>query len=171
MPKENDFVVGVVSDAQSTYWILDINSPYTAILPAREYLRELRGNEKLADVIPVGTTVYVRIKEVTRSKGVFTTLNWKGTRVLKTGFIVEVSSSKVPRIIGKKDSMIKMLMDETGCRIIAGQNGVIWLDGDFDKTRLAVEAIEYIEGHSHQSGLTEFVKKMIIKKRGEVYEK
>lgn len=166
-PKAEDFVIGVVSDVQGTYWRLDINSPYSAILPGREYSRELRGNEKLKDIIPFGSTVYVNIKEVTKTKGVFTTLNWRGARVLKKGLIIKVSSSKIPRIIGKKDSMINMLKEESGCDILAGQNGIVWIDGDIDKTTIVTEVLRYIEINSHKHGLTEDVKKMLIEKKKE----
>lgn len=73
-PKEVDFIVGVVCEMAGTFWRLDIASPYSAILPAGEFHRLLRGNEKLKDILPIGSTVYVKIKEVTKSKGVFTTM-------------------------------------------------------------------------------------------------
>jgi exosome complex component RRP4 len=164
-PKEVDFVVGVVSDALSTFWRLDIASPYSAILPGSEYYRELRGNEKLREILPVGSSVYVKIKEVTRTKGVFTTLNWRGARVLNEGFLLEISPSKIPRVIGKKDSMIRTIKNESGCDILAGQNGVVWIKGPPDRMNLAVEALRYIEKNSHKRGLTDNVKKMIIETR------
>ncbi|MFQ5800828.1 MAG: exosome complex RNA-binding protein Rrp4 [Candidatus Hydrothermarchaeales archaeon] len=164
-PKEEDFVIGVVSDVQGTYWRLDIASPYSAILPAGEYIRELRGNERLKEILSFGSSVYVKIKEVTKTKGVFTTLKWRGTKILKEGFLIEVSPSKIPRIIGKKDSMIRILKEETGCDILAGQNGVVWIDGPGERMDLAVEAVRYIANNSHKSGLTDYVKKMIIEKR------
>src|SRR3990172_256853 len=143
-PKEEDFVVGVVSDTQSTFWRLDISSPYTSILPGSEYYRELKGDEKLQQIMPVGSSVYVKIKEVTKTKGVFTTLRWRGTKVLSGGFLMEVTPSKIPRIIGKNDSMISTLKQETGCEILAGQNGVIWINGPPEKMNLAIDAIRYI---------------------------
>jgi exosome complex component RRP4 len=167
-PKEEDYVIGVVSDARSTFWRLDIAGPYSSILPGGEFFRELRGNEKLREILPVGSTVYVKIKEVTKSKGVFTTLKWRGTRVLKEGFLLEISPSKVPRMIGKKDSMIKILKDESGCDILAGQNGVVWINGPMERINLAIEAIKYIEKNSHKSGLTDFVKGMLIEKRNKL---
>jgi hypothetical protein len=49
-PKEEDYVIGVVSDARSTFWRLDIAGPYSSILPGGEFFRELRGNEKLREI-------------------------------------------------------------------------------------------------------------------------
>jgi exosome complex component RRP4 len=167
-PKEVDFVVGVVSDARGTFWRLDIASPYSSILPGSEFFRDLRGGEKLREILPVGSTVYVKIKEVTKSKGVFTTLKWRGTRVLNEGFLIEISPSKIPRVIGKKDSMINILKEESGCDILAGQNGVVWINGPVERINLAAMAIKYIEGNSHKRGLTDYVKKMLIEKRKSV---
>ncbi len=166
-PKEVDFVIGVVSDVRGTFWRLDIAAPYSSILPGGEFFRELRG-EKLRDILPVGSTVYVKIKEVTKSKGVFTTLKWRGTRVLSDGYLIEISPSKIPRIIGKKDSMISILKQESGCDILAGQNGVIWINGPVERMDLATMAIRYIEENTHKRGLTDHVKKMLIEKRKSV---
>lgn len=85
--------------------------------------------------------------------------------MLKDGYLLEISPSKIPRVIGKKDSMISILRKESGCEIIAGQNGVIWINGAAERIKLAIEALRYIEGHSHQSGLTDYIKNMIIEKR------
>jgi exosome complex component RRP4 len=167
-PKEGDFVVGVVSDTMNTFWRLDIASPYSAILPGGEFYRDLRGNERLKDLLSIKATVYVKIKEVTKTKGVFTTLKWGGTRVLKDGYLMEISPSKIPRVIGKKDSMINILREESGCDVLAGQNGVVWIKGPFERINLVVEAVNYIEQNSHQSGLTDNIKKMIKEKRKEI---
>jgi exosome complex component RRP4 len=167
-PKEGDFVIGVVSNILSTFWILDIASPYRALLTGGEFFRELRGNERLKDILPFGSSVYVRIKEVTKSKGVFTTLKWRGTKVLKSGFLMEISPSKIPRVIGKKDSMIRILREESGCSVLSGQNGVVWIDGPDERMNLVAEAIRYIERYSHKSGLTDYIKNMIKQKRKEI---
>lgn len=164
-PKAEDFIIGVVSDVASTFWRLDINAPYSAILPGGEFQRELRGNERLKDILPIGSTVYVKIKEVTKSKGVFTTLNWGGTKILKEGMLLEISSPKIPRIIGKKDSMINTIRQGSGCSVLAGQNGLVWISGSSKDMALAAEVIRYIEANSHKSGLTEFVKNMLNEKK------
>ena len=102
-PKEVDFVIGVVSYVHNTFWRLDIAAPYSSILPGGEFFRDLRGKERLRDIMPIGSAVYVKIKEVTKSKGVFTTLKWRGATVLKGGFLIEISPSKVPRLIRSEE--------------------------------------------------------------------
>jgi exosome complex component RRP4 len=85
----------------------------------------------------------------------------QGLRKIRGGRIIEVNTHKVPRIIGKKGSMVSMIKQATGCRIIVGQNGLIWVDGEPAKENIAVTAIEKIENESHMSGLTERMKEFL----------
>jgi len=89
-----------------------------------------------------------------------------GLRKLTGGMVIEVSPSKVPRIIGKNGSMIQMLKNETGCRIYVGQNGRIWIDGELDSIVRAVQAIKMIEDEAHNLGLTEKVKTYLEQSSG-----
>jgi exosome complex component RRP4 len=75
--------------------------------------------------------------------------------------VIEVSPSKVPRVIGRNGSMIQMLKNETGCRIYVGQNGRIWIDGDLDNIVKAIQAVKMIEEEAHGLGLTEKVKRFL----------
>jgi exosome complex component RRP4 len=75
--------------------------------------------------------------------------------------VIEVSPSKVPRVIGKNGSMIQMLENMTGCRVYVGQNGRIWIDGDLENIVRAVQAIRMIEDEAHSSGLTEKIKSFL----------
>jgi len=75
--------------------------------------------------------------------------------------VIEMSPSKVPRVIGKNGSMIQTLKNMTGCRIYVGQNGRIWIDGELDDMTLAVKAIKMIEDEAQNLGLTEKVKRFL----------
>jgi exosome complex component RRP4 len=73
--------------------------------------------------------------------------------------ISERKPTKVPRVIGKGNTMIDQIANLTKCRISVGMNGLVWLnDGDL---RLAVSALRRIEREAHTSGLTEKIKKML----------
>ena len=52
------------------------------------------------------------------------------------GIIVDITPTKVPRLIGKKGSMINMIKDKTNCKIIVGQNGLVWVKGEEDMEQL-----------------------------------
>ncbi|MCK4455604.1 MAG: RNA-binding protein, partial [Thermoplasmata archaeon] len=73
----------------------------------------------------------------------------------------DVSNSKVPRIIGRKGSMIGLIKKYTDCRMFVGQNGRIWLDGSLDGMYLAVKAIRRIEEDAQVLGLTESIEVML----------
>jgi exosome complex component RRP4 len=78
--------------------------------------------------------------------------------------VVEISAAKIPRLIGRKGSMISMLKRETGCQITVGQNGVVLVWGkSAENERVAVEAIYMVEREAHTRGLTDRIREMIAK--------
>jgi exosome complex component RRP4 len=80
-------------------------------------------------------------------------------KVLEGGRFATISPPKIPRVIGKKGSMIQVIQERTGCRIMTGQNGLIWIDGG--RADLAIKAIQKIEKEAHTTGLTERVVEML----------
>jgi exosome complex component RRP4 len=108
-----------------------------------------------------------KITNVTSQKLVDVTLRGPGLRKLRNGRIIEVNTNKVPRIIGKKGSMVSMIKQATDCNIIVGQNGIIWLQGKEPEMEfLAIDAIKKIETESHLSGLTDKMKEFLEKATG-----
>jgi exosome complex component RRP4 len=82
------------------------------------------------------------------------------------GQLVEVTPTKIPRVIGRQGSMVGMIKRETGCQLTIGQNGLILINGRSPKDeRLAFMALRKIEAESHTSGLTDRVTEMIKKER------
>ena len=76
-----------------------------------------------------------------------------GPRLLGPSYIMSVKAARVPRIIGKKKSMIEIVRNYTKSRISVGQNGLIWIkEGNIP---LAVAAIRKIEAEAYTSGLTD----------------
>lgn len=74
--------------------------------------------------------------------------------------------TRVPRIIGKKGSMITMLKKETGAQILVGQNGRVWISGKSrDEEAIIAEAIRKIEAEAHTTGLTDRVREFLVNKR------
>jgi len=74
-------------------------------------------------------------------------------RKLRGGRIIEVYPSKVPRVIGKQGTMVKQIKRKTGCKIIVGQNGLVWIQGD--NPNLAAKAVRKVEKEAHTQGLTD----------------
>jgi len=82
------------------------------------------------------------------------------------GQLVEITATKIPRVIGRKGSMVSMIKRETGCQITIGQNGLILISGKTpEDERLAVMALHKIEEESHTSGLTDRVTEMLKKEK------
>ncbi len=164
IPRVGDQVIGYITDVGPTYWMVDINSPY----PAPLHINDVPWKVDFGDTmryLKVGDTVLVTVSSVDEMKHVQVSMMTQGHRRLNTGSIVEVTPTKVPRIIGKGGSMISMIKRMTRCRIIVGQNGRIWIDGERESMLLAAEAIEIIEREGHAYGLTERIK-LFLEKHG-----
>src|SRR3989344_1890614 len=129
LPKRNDVVIGRVMDVLISGWRVDINSPYTAVLSSKETPEFIEKNEDLTRYFDLDDHVVAKITNVTSQNLVDLTVRDQGLRKLRGGRIITVNTHKVPRIIGKKGSMVSMIKQATNCRITAGQNGLIWLDG------------------------------------------
>ena len=54
--------------------------------------------------------------------------------------------------------MINMIKNKTNCKIVVGQNGLVWVKGDEDMEQLTREIIHTIEAEAHTSGLTNKIK-------------
>ena len=68
-----------------------------------------------------------------------------GLKKLKGGGIIEVNTNKVPSIIGKQCSMVSMIKQATGCNMVVGQNGLVWIQGEPKKELTAIETIKKID--------------------------
>ena len=64
--------------------------------------------------------------------------------------------------------MVSLIKNATGCKIIVGQNGVVWLQGEPMSEVIAIQAIKKIEEESHISGLTERVTEFLEKSCGKI---
>lgn len=166
IPKVHDFVIGEIEDMDFFSWYANIGAARSATITAKDYFSERDGfQEDISKAMRIGDTVYTMIREISSTHRVFLSMRERGTRKLRGGRIIEVTPAKVPRIIGRKGSMISMIKQETGCRALVGQNGRVWIDGTPEMTDLVVRIIEKIEKDAHTSGLTESIKNMIIKER------
>ena len=156
IPKIKDRIIGKVIDVLMTGWRVDIKSPYSAVMTLKDATSEFipRGAD-LTQFYGIGENIVCQIVNVTSQKLIDVSMKGPGLRKLRGGRIIEVSSQKVPRIIGKDGSMIGMIKQATGCEIIVGQNGLLWLDGEPEKEVIAVNAVRKIEEEAHLGGLTE----------------
>ena len=167
MPKRDDTIIGKVVDVAFSGWRIDTNSAYPAMLSLKDATSEfIQRGADLTRYYDIGDWVVATITNVTSQKLIDVTMKGMGLRKLVGGRMIKVNPHKVPRIIGKQGSMVSMIKQYTGCRMIVGQNGIVWLQGPPDREIIAVSTIRKIEDESHIPGLTERIKGHLEKVAG-----
>ncbi|MFP4045669.1 MAG: exosome complex RNA-binding protein Rrp4 [Candidatus Aenigmatarchaeota archaeon] len=161
IPEKGDKVIGRITGVQVSSWWVEINSPYDGFLPLSEGTEEFVDLDKteLSEIYDVGDIVYAEVIRVTKDKDVKLSMDSRMCKELNGGTIVRIRPSRVPRLIGKGGSMVKMIKDKTDTQIIIGQNGVVWVNGD--KIELAEKAIKMVDKNGHMEGLTDKVREML----------
>ncbi len=167
IPSVGDTVIGIVKEVTANGWIVDINSPYIAFLPLLEN-PAMRPNRKPNDVLDIGDAIVAKVMNIDPKMKVTLTMKDKLCRPIRVGRIVAINPTRVPRVIGKKGSMIKLLKTELDVQIIVGQNGLIWLNGDRRKVSIAEEAIYIIEQEAHTEGLTDRITEFVKRRKVEL---
>ncbi|VVB65901.1 Exosome complex component Rrp4 [Candidatus Gugararchaeum adminiculabundum] len=145
LPRAEDYIVGVVCDVRFAGYNINIAPSFNAFLSGRES----------RDKFELGDVVFAKIAEVDEVNSVALT----DARRLTGGKMIEVSPVKIPRVIGKKNSMVNMIIDSTKSEVYIGRNGRIWMSGG--DIELTVRAIQKVEQEAHVSGLTDRVKKFL----------
>jgi len=156
IPQANDRVIGIIIETTHSNWIVDINSPYDGLLHVSQYPRRIE-LEDMKKYLKVGDCVLVLVKEVDSAMKVELTMRDKELRRLTDGRITTIGPTKMPRVIGRSGSMIRLLKSVIGCGMFVGQNGRVWISGSEDRIDLAIQAIRYIEANAHTPGLTDRV--------------
>jgi len=163
VPSIDDLVVGKIVEVNLNGWTVDICAPYSAILQASDVLNRFKPQrDDLSRIFDVGDLLLAKVATYDRTRDPLLTVREHGLGKISRGQIVKVTPTKIPRVIGKKGSMINMLKKETNCRIAVGQNGLIIVEGERPADeRLAIMAIQKIDQEAHTSGLTDRVAEMI----------
>jgi exosome complex component RRP4 len=166
-PIPGDFVIGIVEEASQSSWMVNINAPYPALLHVTEVPWDIEfGNTE--KYLNHGDSIMAKVLSVDESKKLNITLNDRNLYKIKGGTIIDVEPSIVPRIIGKKGSMIALIKEYTRCRIFVGQNGRIWIDGDTEGVEKVLQVINKIEQEAVSHGLTNRIEELLKKDTKEV---
>lgn len=179
-PRPGDKVIALVVDKNPVKYKCDINAkdfgqlkPKNTISKGRT--RGFRGgrppqNDVGTEKFEIGDILVVKILSADRlNKPELTTVGkYLGKKT--GGIIISIDPPKIPRVIGRNGSMIKMLKNLTKSNIFVTQNGRIWLKGEtIAHERLLIESINKIASEAHTVGLTDRMQEYIInekKKRG-----
>ncbi len=157
-PRRGNIVIGKVENITLNGWVISIGAPENAFLSLMEVPRYVN-KDGLDEVMDIGDMLVAKIWAINK-RGTDLSVKSRGLGKIEEGLILKVNPNKVPRIIGKEGSMIKMIKDNTNCNITVGQNGLIWIKGDKVEDELyAKKAILFVAKKSFVSGLTDEVEK------------
>jgi len=113
-------------------------------------------------IFNVGDIILTKIINFDRTRDPSIITNERGLGKLRGGRLIEIEATHIPRVIGKKGTMINMVKRLTRTQIITGQNGRIWVQGKkIDDELKAIEAIRKIELEAHTQGLTDRIREML----------
>jgi len=167
IPKINDLVIGKVISHTSLSWELDINSCYVGFLPAQDVFgRDFSAHaDELATKLKSGDLVAARIANFDRTRDPLVTIADRDLGKIDSGDLIKISPSKVPRLIGKRGTMIQTIEMATDAAITIGQNGWVVVSCESPEGLLkAKKAIEMVNEKAHVANLTDQVKEMLESK-------
>ncbi len=173
VPRTGDIIIGTITEVGFNGWTVDINSPYIGLLRASDVLSRPFKPQKddLPQVLDAGDLIVAKVVSYDRTHDPQLTVAEPGLGKITRGQIVNITPTKIPRVIGRKGSMISMIKQETGCNIILGLNGVVLITGkSLEDEQLAMEAILKIEQESHTSGLTDRITQMLKEEKSKKEE-
>jgi len=157
-PRRGNVVIGKVEMVLGNGWLFDIGGADNAFLSVSEVPRYVNSNA-MEEVFKIGDVGVIKIWGI-GGRGIDLSIKSRGLGKIEEGMVFKVNPNRVPRVIGKEGSMIKIIKDYTNCNITVGQNGYIWVRGDkIDDELLAKSAISFVVENSFIEGLTDAVEK------------
>ncbi len=168
IPLEGDIVIGKIVRVGVTSWNVDIRGPYVGTLRVGNVIdRDFDSlRESLDRILQVGDIIKAQITFFDRTRDPVLTLQGRGLRKINNGRLVVVDPVKIPRIIGKKGSMIQLLKNMTNAQVVVGQNGRIVINAyNLETENLVERAIRKIEAEAHTSGLTDRIREFLEKEK------
>ena len=164
VPKTNDLVIGKVIGTSPLSWEFDINSCFIGFLPAQDVFgRDYSPTkDELKQRLNIGDLVAARVANFDRSRDPLLTVQDRDLGKIDSGELNRDTPSKVPRLIGKRGSMIQSIEMATKAIITIGQNGWIVVSCEDPEGLLkAIEAVKMVDALAHTPNLTERVKSML----------
>lgn len=179
-PQPGDKVIAIVVDKNPVKYKCDINAKDMAQLKPKNTMkrpkmrlgrgRDYHQEEDKTERFGIGDILIVKVLSADRLNSPELTTVGKYLGKRNGGIVISIDPPKIPRVIGRNGSMIKMLKSLTNCNIFVTQNGRIWLRGEhISYERLLIDAIHKIEREAHTTGLTDRIQAFIEnekKKRG-----
>jgi exosome complex component RRP4 len=112
--------------------------------------------------LAIGDMITARILAFDRTRDPMLTLQEKDLGKIPRGELLKISATRVPRLIGKRGSMIQTIEQATQTRVLIGQNGIVVVTGrNPEGTKLAVRAIRMVEEEAHTANLTQKIRALL----------
>ena len=146
--------VGLVEGMTNNIWFLDIGASFNAILPMSLAPWKVEFGA-VREHLNVGEAVLCRVQEVDETHSAVATMKGMGLRKLKSGLLEEIPPHVIPQVIGKGGSMLQTLKNLGNSRLVIGQNGRVWMDGEHEGMRNVRSALKLIRETAHLPGLNE----------------
>ena len=162
-PLTGDLVIGEVKDIRLGRWMVDIDTSEEAVLNVPDAIdAAYRPEFVMTSILDIGDTLVAKIVDLDRRRTPILSILGRGLGRVDEGFIMRLTPSKIPRLIGKKGSMVNMILRATGCNVVIGQNGRILIHGRTrEQEEMAVKVINKVEKEAHISGLTSRVQEYL----------
>ena len=169
LPRVDDVVMGIIVDHSAFAWEVDINSCFFAFLPAQSVFgRDFSpAHDDLSSKFNSGDLLAGTILAFDRMRDPLLSVSGPGFGKIPNGEVVKISPPKVPRLIGKKGSMIRMIESASGARLSVGQNGLIVITGNADSMSVATRAIRKVDDEAHLADLNQRIEELLGIKYGE----
>lgn len=170
-PKVGDYIIGFVVGYAPNGWILEIGSYVKGFLPANEVIKEGKFDPKTVELekyLRIGDLVGTIVQDINKFSNILLTtrnikegINPKHLGKLSNYFIIKVHTTKLPRIIGRKGSMIKIIKKKIDGDLIIAQNGVILYRGSYENYKLLRSILQVIIQYTYAAGLTGRIAEML----------
>ncbi|MHA1675157.1 MAG: exosome complex RNA-binding protein Rrp4 [Promethearchaeota archaeon] len=179
-PQIGDKIIARVVAKTPVKFLMDINSKFVGILRPSDAFRRSHSNrgypksmgtyrvpkENEMGKFKMGDMIICKVLSGSRVEEPTLTSLGQELGPISNGVVIVISPTKIPRVIGKKGSMISLLKNLLHCKIFVAQNGRIWIQGRApENERLLIESIDKIEREAHTTGLTDRIKAYIIQEK------
>ncbi len=150
IPRSGDLVVATVAEVRNNLWFMNINGAFQGLLPMSLAPWKVEFGAARQHM-GIGDVALARVQEVDECHNVVLTMKGIGLRRIKQGSLLTIPVNHIDRIKGKDNSTLERLKNASDCRIIVGQNGKIWVDGDAEGIAWARKAIDIAQNCGHKN--------------------
>ncbi|MGA1821612.1 MAG: KH domain-containing protein [Thermoplasmatota archaeon] len=160
IPKPGDQIIGMVVDLGPDHWIVDVNSTRPLVLNVGDTPWNVRFGHS-SSYLDVGDVVHLKVERDRGASHLKLAMKGPALRKLNQGYLVSINVSKVIRLVGKDMEMINLIRRATSCRILVGQNGMIWIEGDPEGVSMVERTVDLIGRYPHSMPLNGKIRELL----------